>query len=278
MFLISHLSRATVVGLAGSLIAGSASAGGVVSTTSFADLPGGVFLNVNQGSPTPTGPFGPFAFPTGAGAPVVATLVGTAMSCPENIGSFFDVLTVSNNPATDPGDGFGRAMLNDVDCPDQSITLDFSEPVRAVGVTFMHWSCGFLAQGNRTIIAFDGPGGAGAVVGTASTQGFAFSCFNTWLDFVGVISESANIRSMKILSDASWTAIDGLAISPGEAAQPCPGDANGDDIVDFNDLNIVVSAFNQTGSNLPGDLDGNGAVDFADLNLVVSNFNTSCEP
>ncbi len=56
----------------------------------------------------------------------------------------------------------------------------------------------------------------------------------------------------------------------------CPGDADHDGDVDFGDLNLVLSAFNQSGQNLPGDLNGDGMVNFADLNLVLSNFNTAC--
>lgn len=56
----------------------------------------------------------------------------------------------------------------------------------------------------------------------------------------------------------------------------CPGDANGDQRVDFADLNIVLGAFNQTGQNLPGDFNGDGVVNFSDLNLVLGNFNLSC--
>lgn len=53
-----------------------------------------------------------------------------------------------------------------------------------------------------------------------------------------------------------------------------PGDANGDGVVNFADLNIVISNFNTSGPGIPGDLDGDGDVDFADLNEVLSNFNT----
>lgn len=53
-----------------------------------------------------------------------------------------------------------------------------------------------------------------------------------------------------------------------------PGDANGDGLVNFADLNIVISAFNTSGADIPGDLDDDGDVDFADLNEVLSNFNT----
>ncbi|MBL0921713.1 MAG: hypothetical protein IBJ10_06250 [Phycisphaerales bacterium] len=56
----------------------------------------------------------------------------------------------------------------------------------------------------------------------------------------------------------------------------CPGDANGDNQIDFADLNIVLGSFNQTGQGLQGDLNGDGVVNFADLNLVLGNFNLTC--
>lgn len=56
----------------------------------------------------------------------------------------------------------------------------------------------------------------------------------------------------------------------------CSGDANGDNAVNFADLNIVLGQFGQSGAGLQGDLDGDGAVDFADLNLVLSNFGVVC--
>lgn len=57
---------------------------------------------------------------------------------------------------------------------------------------------------------------------------------------------------------------------------PCPGDANGDRIVNFADLNIVLGEFGMTGVGLAGDVNGDGAVNFADLNLVLSNFGLAC--
>ncbi len=57
----------------------------------------------------------------------------------------------------------------------------------------------------------------------------------------------------------------------------CPGDANGDNVVDFLDLNIVLSFF---GASVPpgtlGDLNNDGAVDFLDLNILLSYFGTAC--
>ncbi len=60
------------------------------------------------------------------------------------------------------------------------------------------------------------------------------------------------------------------------ATVPCAGDTNGDNIVNFVDLNAVLSAFGQTGPGLSGDVDGDGDVDFTDLNTVLSAFGNEC--
>ncbi|MEA5486613.1 hypothetical protein VB775_07270 [Pseudanabaena sp. CCNP1317] len=58
----------------------------------------------------------------------------------------------------------------------------------------------------------------------------------------------------------------------------CPGDTNGDGVVNFADLNNVLSTFGQSGA--PGftgaDLNDDGVVNFADLNIVLSNFGVDC--
>lgn len=53
----------------------------------------------------------------------------------------------------------------------------------------------------------------------------------------------------------------------------CPGDTNGDSVVNLADLNLVLANFG-TGSD--GDVNGDGVVDLADLNLVLANFGTDC--
>ncbi len=55
--------------------------------------------------------------------------------------------------------------------------------------------------------------------------------------------------------------------------EPCPGDANDDNVVDVNDLNVVLSNFGGSG---PGDVNGDGIVDVNDLNLVLSGFGLEC--
>lgn len=62
---------------------------------------------------------------------------------------------------------------------------------------------------------------------------------------------------------------------PGPA---CPGDVNGDRIVNFGDLNVVLNAFGLIGmpGHIPGDADADGDVDFSDLNVVLSAFGIGC--
>lgn len=60
------------------------------------------------------------------------------------------------------------------------------------------------------------------------------------------------------------------------AAQPCEGDTNGDNIVNFSDLNAVLASFGQGGAGIPGDVNGDGVVDFSDLNEVLASFGNEC--
>ncbi len=69
-------------------------------------------------------------------------------------------------------------------------------------------------------------------------------------------------------------------------ALPCLGDTNDDGVVNFSDLNNVLSFFGQTGLNLPGnvapDADNDGIPDdnttnFTDLNAVLSGFGVPCD-
>ncbi len=56
----------------------------------------------------------------------------------------------------------------------------------------------------------------------------------------------------------------------------CPGDANGDALVNFDDLNVVLENWGSAGP--AGDLDADGDVDFDDLNLLLENWAVSCLP
>lgn len=69
--------------------------------------------------------------------------------------------------------------------------------------------------------------------------------------------------------------LDDLAVSG--LLKLCGGDANGDGLVDFNDLNITLGQYSTNGPGLGGDFNGDQQVSFADLNILLSRFNTLCE-
>jgi hypothetical protein len=58
----------------------------------------------------------------------------------------------------------------------------------------------------------------------------------------------------------------------------CTGDTNGDNLVNFTDLNTVLTNFGMTGppGSIPGDFNADGVVNFTDLNLVLTNFGVDC--
>src|SRR6185436_16030720 len=58
----------------------------------------------------------------------------------------------------------------------------------------------------------------------------------------------------------------------------CPGDANGDGIVELSDLAILLSHFGTTSGATfaDGDFTADGVVDLTDLALLLGSFGTSC--
>lgn len=58
--------------------------------------------------------------------------------------------------------------------------------------------------------------------------------------------------------------------------RPCAGDTNYDRQINFNDINIILGEFNQSGACLRGDVNGDGTVNFGDLNITIGAFNQPC--
>lgn len=56
----------------------------------------------------------------------------------------------------------------------------------------------------------------------------------------------------------------------------CPGDTNGDGVINFLDLNVVLGQFGQSGPGLSGDVNDDGLVNFTDLNIVLGVFGAVC--
>ncbi|MBI5862967.1 MAG: hypothetical protein HZB38_00360 [Planctomycetes bacterium] len=59
----------------------------------------------------------------------------------------------------------------------------------------------------------------------------------------------------------------------------CPGDMNGDGLVDISDLALFLSSFGTSAPNIPtpcADINGDGLVDISDLALFLSAFGSTC--
>lgn len=56
--------------------------------------------------------------------------------------------------------------------------------------------------------------------------------------------------------------------------EPCPGDLNGDDLIDADDLGVLLGAFGT--NNADADLNADGLVDADDLGLLLSAFGQTC--
>jgi hypothetical protein len=79
-----------------------------------------------------------------------------------------------------------------------------------------------------------------------------------------------------LLGDGQRTPVASLAYRSFDPAN-CPGDINGDGVINFADLNAVLTCFGVSGEPCLGsDVDNNGQVDFSDLNIVLTNFGTAC--
>jgi hypothetical protein len=65
-----------------------------------------------------------------------------------------------------------------------------------------------------------------------------------------------------------------IQLLPALPPQDCPGDANGDDIVNFDDITAVIA--NWLAAGPAGDANGDGVVNVDDINAVITNWQLSC--
>ncbi len=140
--------------------------------------------------------------------------------------------------------------------PDTTVQ-GFSVPVQSGGVWHRHYTYA---------VDFDAPPGVYLLKMrlTSSSPSVAES-EPFWL----VFDHEAN--PMDFADAVAW-AESNLGVDPVD----CAGDTNGDNIVNFTDLNAVLAAFGQSGEGNPADVNGDGVVNFTDLNEVLANFGLDC--
>lgn len=96
-----------------------------------------------------------------------------------------------------------------------------------------------------------------------------FGCYHQPCDNIN----TPNYIDYEFATDLTRTIAGWLADAAGANLRAaCRGDANGDRLVDFADLNAVLAAFGESGEDITGDVNCDGAVNFGDLNTVLTNF------
>jgi uncharacterized membrane protein len=174
-------------------------------------------------------------------------------------GSSYDMQNLTFLPGTAPG--FGQAFFS-------AVSDD-----------------GALAGGSN--IFTQNPGGARAgIIWTPSTGVINAMEYLTSIGIADQIPSNMEVREIAAISP-DGNAISGIGLLTDtfefqsfvvylDTDTTCEGDANGDNVVSFTDLNSVLASFGQSGESIPGDVNDDGVVNFEDLNTVLANFGLDC--
>jgi len=88
------------------------------------------------------------------------------------------------------------------------------------------------------------------------------------------VSSAVNAGYWDETTDGGLIMANALLFAAAQGGDDCPADLDGNNSIDLDDLNLVLSNFGT--SNPEGDTDGNGVVDLDDLNAVLTAFGSSC--
>ncbi|MCH2150405.1 MAG: hypothetical protein MK075_02080, partial [Phycisphaerales bacterium] len=83
-----------------------------------------------------------------------------------------------------------------------------------------------------------------------------------------VLSETCGLAAPTSLDDIGFPGVDmGVAMTFVDSDEPCTGDLDGDGTVGFSDLQLILSAWNDSDG---GDANGDGETNFSDLQVILS--------
>jgi hypothetical protein len=195
------------------------------------------------------------------------------------------------------GDGSGQCYLTDnvsgnSDVDDGSTTLT-SPTLDASGagqpfISYRRWYSNTAGdspfQDIFTVEVSDNDGGSWSPLETVGPSGGEVNggWFSRQFRVADFVTPNNQFRVRFTASDSDpqsvvEAAVDGIEIryyDCDDTPAPCPGDANGDNLVDVDDIVAVVLAFGDLGG--PADVDNSGTVDVDDIVAVVLAFGSSC--
>jgi len=214
-----------------SLLSGVAGAQ-VTPVGSFEQIPGGVFFNITNGSPC--GIHFRDNVPITVGDRTITwSCYSTVtldhrypMGCINYSSTTWNTWRITPNQSIDPGDFTGDYMVPEDGNGD--VIINFSEPLTAFGSTSL---LGPFANSSRpqnmdTFTVYDGPNATGNALATVSTADIIH--LQLRLDFVGVVSPTPIIRSVRYDTVFRSISIDGFAVAVAGLCCSCDPDFDGD--------------------------------------------------
>lgn len=182
---------------------------------------------------------------------------------------------------SNPGASDGSQDIDNGATTLTSPVFDLTQGAGEPYLFYSRWLGSNSAPGNdylRTLLSND-DGQTWVVVETLLTDARAWE--QRQIRIADHLTPTSTMRVRFVADDANSPSVAEAAVDDVRfvllGCSSVPGDANGDNVVNFADLNLVLSAFGTSGAPgfSPGDLDGDGDVDFSDLNTVLSNFGAS---
>ncbi|MGP1308945.1 MAG: matrixin family metalloprotease [Phycisphaerales bacterium] len=197
------------------------------------------------------------------------------------------------DPASD-FDGSGQCWLtdntpgnSDVDGGSTILTSVVYDASEGGTLTYAYWvnsGPGVLDGDTLAVQAATDAGGTNwATVRTYSTESDNWRTDSLAIAVGGDIEPTSTLRLRFIATDGGAASlieagIDALRIEAFSCVDVivCEGDTNGDNLINFTDLNTVLANFGDSGAGVPGDVNGDELVNFTDLNIVLANFGETC--
>lgn len=208
--------------------------------------------------------------PTGA-------VTGTGVACPTGTDTYLNPYNAADIAS---GDLMMSCVEVGIGSGDPSGSLRFTVSVLAQDLTPLSETVEFCQESNlvSTVkVAFADPvmipaGSSFWVAVTRDQPSAGFASFATTeaatVSETHILSATCGLTDPTSLDDINFPGFDmGVAMTFVESDEPCTGDLDGDGTVGFSDLQLILSAWNDSDG---GDANGDGETNFSDLQVILS--------
>ncbi len=259
-------------------LAASIASAQVTVVDSFSEIPGAVFHNIVN--PSACSVHFRENIPISVGGTTITwSYYSTVradhrypMGCVNYSEATFDIYRVTPNQSVDPGD-----FLGDYTVPEDGngdVIINFSEPLTGFGTTSI---LGIFTTSSRPLnadrfVAYDALNGTGAVLADVTTAEIIHRQLR--LDFKGIFTPTARIRSVRYINAFPGLSIDGIAVALQPPAPTCiadfddgSGTGTPDGGVTIDDLLYFLNIFEQ--GTLAADVDDGTATGTPDAGVTI---------